>query len=204
MTLRDDYEHWARSFVRRMGEGWGVFLDRLYSRNSDGYQWDDVRVAAEATKPGSSSPTWTNFTGDVSCYQFSESQNNFVEFSCQLPHGYKLGSDIHPHIHWGPSDTGAGDARWLLSYSWANIDGSFSGSTDLAVNATASGTANAHQVDEFSAIDGTGMGISSMLVCKLQRRGVNVLDTYGSPANFYEFDFHIQKDTVGSDQEYVK
>ncbi len=29
MTLRDDYEHWARSFPRRMGEGWGEFLDRI-------------------------------------------------------------------------------------------------------------------------------------------------------------------------------
>ena len=29
MTLRDDYEHWARSFPRRMGEGWGVFLDAI-------------------------------------------------------------------------------------------------------------------------------------------------------------------------------
>ena len=29
MTLRDDYEHWARSFVRRMGDGWGDFLDRI-------------------------------------------------------------------------------------------------------------------------------------------------------------------------------
>lgn len=29
MTLRDDYEHWARGFARRMGEGWGEFLDRI-------------------------------------------------------------------------------------------------------------------------------------------------------------------------------
>jgi len=29
MTLRDDYEHWARSFPRRMGAGWGVFLDAI-------------------------------------------------------------------------------------------------------------------------------------------------------------------------------
>lgn len=29
MTLRDDYEHWARCFPRRMGEGWGDFLDAV-------------------------------------------------------------------------------------------------------------------------------------------------------------------------------
>lgn len=172
--------------------------------NDDFTVWDDVRVAAEATKPGSSAPTWTNITGNVSCFQFANSQANFVEFSCQLPHSYKLGSDIHPHIHWGPEDATSGNVRWLLTYSWADIGEAFSGSTDIGVTGAASGTANDHQVAEFSAIDGTGMGISSMLLCKLQRRGSNALDTYTGAANFYEFDFHIEIDSVGSDEEYVK
>lgn len=30
MTLRDDYEHWARNFARRIGDGWGAFLDRIH------------------------------------------------------------------------------------------------------------------------------------------------------------------------------
>ena len=29
MTLRTDYGHWARSFSRRVGEGWGEFLDAI-------------------------------------------------------------------------------------------------------------------------------------------------------------------------------
>ena len=43
MTLRDDYEHWARNFARRIGEGWGDFLDAV------------VAVATEAAEAGSSS-----------------------------------------------------------------------------------------------------------------------------------------------------
>jgi hypothetical protein len=29
MTLRTDYGHWAHSFARRVGAGWGAFLDAI-------------------------------------------------------------------------------------------------------------------------------------------------------------------------------
>ena len=205
MTLRDDYEHWARNFTARIARGWGIFLDRLYATNADGVTWDDVRVAASVTKLGSSAPSWALVTDINSCYQFAHNQSNFVEFECQLPHGYELGSSLEPHVHWGPSDTGAGDTRWRLDYVWANIGSPFSGtSTTIYVTDTSSEVTNDHQVAGFPAISGTGMGISSMLLCRLTRVGGAVQDTYGSPANFYEFDFHITKDTIGSFEEYVK
>lgn len=168
--------------------------------------WDDVRVAASATKPGSSSPNWTNITGGVSTWVFANAQDNFVEFSCQIPHGYLEGSDIYPHVHWGPADAGAGDTRWSLIYSWANMGSQFSGSTTIYVTDTAvGGRANDHLVAAFPAIDGTGMEISSMLLCKLKRLGSSGPDTYGDGANFYEFDFHIEMDSVGSsDREHTK
>jgi hypothetical protein len=172
--------------------------------NEDFTVWDDVRVAAEATKPGSSSPTWTNFTGSVSCWVFADSQSNYVEFSCQLPHKYKEESDIYPHVHWGPSTGVGGDVYWQLEYAWADIGSAFSGSTAITIADASSTTANDHQVASFAAIDGSGHGISSMLICKLTRLGSHANDTLSTGANFYEFDFHIECDSVGSDQEFIK
>ena len=167
--------------------------------------WDDVRVSAQTTRPGSSAPVWTNIVGGVSTYVFADAQSNYVEFSCQIPHGFKEGSNIYPHIHWGPADTSAGDTRWSLIYDWVNVGSPFTApSTTIYVTDTASGVANDHQIAAFAPIDGTGMEISSMLLCKLTRLGSDGADTLAAGANFYEFDFHIEMDSLGSDSEYVK
>jgi hypothetical protein len=187
-----------------MGQGWGDFLDRIKDGTIDDTMWDDVRVAAQVTRLGSSAPNWTNITGSISTLVFANAQSNFVEFNAQIPHKYVLGSNIYPHVHWGPAGAGAGDVRWSLDYGWADIGSPFSGSTVTYVNDTASGVENDHQVAIFPAIDGTGMGISSMLLCRLTRLGSSGPDTYGDGANFYEFDFHIEMNSLGSDEEYVK
>jgi hypothetical protein len=204
ITLRDDYEHWARSFPRRMGQGWGDFLDRIKDGTIDDTMWDDVRVAAQATRPGSSSPTWSAFVGAAHTWLFANAQSNYVEFNAQIPHTYKEGTDIYPHVHWGPSNTSAGNVVWRLDYTWADIGGSFPNTTAITVTDAADLTTRKHQVAEFSAIDGTGKGISSMLICKLTRLGSDEGDTYTSGAWFYEFDFHIEMNSLGSDEEYVK
>lgn len=204
MTLRDDYEHWARGFARRMGEGWGVFLDRLYAKNTSGVTWDDVRVPMDIVKLGASAPTWGTLGTGLDVLQFSHSQDNYVSFVCQLPHGYKVGSDIYPHVHWSPIDTDAGNVRWLLRYSWANIGDVFPAGSNIYTTDATDLTAEKHQLVSFAAIDGTGQDISSMLHCRLYRLGTSVVDTYGSDVNCHEFDFHIQKDTVGSSEEKSK
>ncbi len=46
-----------------------------------------------------------------------------VFFSVQLPHNWKEGSAIYPHVHWSPQTTGHnGSVVWGLEYSWVNYD----------------------------------------------------------------------------------
>ena len=48
-----------------------------------------------------------------------------VFFSVQLPHNWKEGSAIYPHVHWSPQTTGkSGSVVWGLEYSWVNYDAS--------------------------------------------------------------------------------
>ena len=126
-------------------------------------------------------------------------------FTIQFPHGYKLGSDVYPHVHWTPTDAGAGSVVWQLEYSWADIDEVFPAVTPIEIADAAAGVAWTHQLASFAAVTGSGAtGVSSMLVCRLFRDPAHASDTYGSDAALLEFDVHFEIDTVGSRIELVK
>ena len=68
---------------------------------------------------------------------------------------------------------------------------------------------DAHEVSYFADIDGDPDGvkklISSMLICKLQRRSSDALDTYdGKSVYLLEVDVHYQIDSLGSPTALVK
>jgi len=176
---------------------------------NSGIVWDDLRVPMENTRinPANSEPAFEQI-GSTGLYSFAfDAANNDDEslhFVAQLPHGYKEGSDLHPHIHWLPSTTNTGNVVWELDYVAMAIDGTMGTVQTLEATVAADGTALKHQVDELGAIDGDGLGISSMLICRLTRLGDDAADTFTGIAYAMEFDFHYQMDTIGSRQEYVK
>ena len=171
--------------------------------------WDDLRVpglAVEATGPNP--PTLGAFlgAGGLQAWRFTGTGPNVNEvwFTVQLPHTYKEGTDIYPHVHWTPTDANAGDVVWQLEYTWVNINGTFPASATITVTDSTNTTAWEHLVAPFAAITGTGKTISSMLVCRLFRDPTHLSDTYGFDASLLEIDFHFEVETLGSRQEYVK
>ena len=178
--------------------------------NGDATVFDDLRVPVNSIKvPGSKAPTWTAYSAGLLLgfsYQAVEGNEEEVYFVAQVPHSYKEGSNVWPHVHWIPDEDTTDDpevVRWGLEYEWINIDGSFSGSTTIYAEESFTDVADKNLKTEFSAIDGTGMTISSMIVCRLFRNSSSVNDTYDSGtalALLLEFDFHFEMDTVGSRQ----
>jgi hypothetical protein len=168
--------------------------------------WDDVSIAmAQARTPASLAPTWTPYQG-TQVPAYSATQVNVLYFSAQLPHSYKEGTDIQFHIHLVYPDAVAGDSVWYFTYSWANMDDAFAAPLNSGQVVIASpGVANYHQNAEIIAnIDGTGKKMSSILLCSIQRTGTLGTDTYGNVIYLISGDFHVQKDTIGSDTEDVK
>ncbi len=172
--------------------------------------WDDLRVPLSAAKRlGFSDPDWEQFqddgAGSVGVYEqaFSNTIDQELFFDRQLPHSYREGTDIRPHVHWSPSTAGAGNVTWKLEYTWVNIDGTFGTTTTIAVTDATDTTALKHHKALMSNIDGTGKTMSSMLLCRLYR-DVSDGDTYAADAFALEIDFHYQKDTVGSREELTK
>ena len=166
--------------------------------------WEDIRIADGQIRAGATAPSLATFVGGgLRTYQFLASAVNEVEFTIQMPHSWKIGSTISPHIHWAPTSTDTNRVVWGFEYSWANIGSTFPSSTTVYTTNYAGGTAWKHTLSDFPDITNTN-SFSSAIVCRLFRLGTATEDDYPDPAAFVEFDIHYEIDSLGTDQEYVK
>lgn len=177
-----------------------------------GTRWDDLRVTLDK---GSSSATLSYLSGSSGpqiWYFLNNGTLESMSFVVQLPHSWKEGTTIYPHIHWSPKSTTSGNLEWNLDYSWVNYNPVtpevFPAITTSSVVATGPFTAKTHLITPLTSgntgIDGTGKKISSILICRIWRDSGNSNDTYGSDAGLLFIDFHLQIDGYGSRAEYVK
>ncbi len=180
-----------------------IEADGTIEFNGNATVWDDLRVPVTTAKPGNVVPDFAGFlaTGGLKTYLFDGGgRAEEIHFIVQMPHSYKLGTNITPHVHWTPTDTNTGNVRWSLEYTWQQRGAVFGASTTIHIIDAASGTAWDHLLRaNFAAIDGSGISlVSSMLVCRLFRNSADGGDTYASDAALLEIDFHYEIDTVGS------
>lgn len=176
--------------------------------------WDDLRVALTSSSPGSTSPTMRTWHGGIRAWHFSATIEQSLHFEVQLPHAWKTGSNVVPHIHWSPVAGGAAGevVSWGLEYAVADIGANFS-TTPAVIYANAHLPPDASLVDDrhyltsFTAIDMSSVVmLSPMFVCRLFRdaTGAGKTDDFASEAVGLEFDFHVQFDSFGSIQELKK
>jgi len=177
-----------------------------------GLRWDDLRVTLDKGSNAASLEYLSGSSGPQIWYFRNNEGVEAMSFTVQLPHGWKEGSTIHPHLHWLPKSTATGNIEWNFEYSWANYDAVtpevFPAITTSTVTSTGPFTARAHSITSLTAgntgIDGTGKKISSILICRIWRNSSNSNDTYSADAGVLFMDFHIQIDGYGSHQEYIK
>jgi hypothetical protein len=127
-----------------------------------------------------------------------------MDFTCQLPHTYKEGTDLSPHIHWCATTNNAGTVIWRLDYYWVERNGNIPSIAQTDTGAVAASTvAWRHVRNDFPVIPGSPGGIphriSSMLMCRIWRDPTT--DTYPNDAGLLEVDFHYQIDSTGSRAE---
>lgn len=134
-----------------------------------------------------------------------------------MPHDYKQGSNIYPHIHWAPTtDATTNRVEWVLEYQWVNLGGTYAATTAdqisgyLVVGDVGSPTetisAREHTITPMGSggITGLDKNISSVLMCRLYRNGTGSNDTYTSSAALLSLDLHYEIDSFGSSSEYTK
>jgi len=175
-------------------------------------KWDDLRVTLDK---GSNSASLEYLDGSSGPQIWNFRNNEGVEsmsFTVQLPHSWKEGTTIYPHLHWLPKSTAGGNVEWKLDYTWANYDNVtpqvFPAITTSTAISTGGFIKNAHSITALTTgntgIDGTGKKISSILICRLWRNSSNAADTYNADAGLLFLDFHILVDGYGSRGEYIK
>lgn len=188
--------------------------------------WDDLRIEPVARGTGANNPAFeqylTNGAGSVGVFLYSftdvaAAQEKEVYFTMQLPHDWNQ-STIYMHVHWiGSADDTTAAPRWGLEYTWAEPGAVFpntlivytDGSNYIEGGTDANVTANKHYLSKFAAITPSSSqnGLSSILIGRLFRNSSDAGDTYNVATNkcgLLYVDAHYQRNSIGSDQEYVK
>jgi hypothetical protein len=186
----------------------------------DNTLWDDLRVPVSATVTGGTKiPGFSQFKDNgagstgVFVRWFDKALEEQLFFFAQMPHKYKLGTTIYPHVHWLPSvNGGAGTVvNWGLEYNFALIGGVFGNTTIISANAHTPVedplVADKQYITPLSTISGTGLTSVSAMICgRIFRDATGALgtDDYDADAGLLEIDFHYEIDSPGSREVYVK
>lgn len=171
--------------------------------------WDDVVVPSLVAKiTGVNDPTLETFktngagsTG-VATYHFSPTVRQDVYFSVQMPHTFKQGGTISPHVHWSPVTTNAGNVIWQFEYTLANYQDNFPNTVIDSVTEAANSTAYAHKIAGFTDINSTDLRVSSIFLCRVSRDAANVADTYPDKAALLSIDFHHEINKLGTESPF--
>jgi hypothetical protein len=168
--------------------------------NAQGDRWDDLRFPFTQTKQGSNLKPDFDYTNIGLLFPQNDA-TEIVYIIAQLPHDWKIGSSLSPHIHWVQS--GATSPTWKMSYRWYSNGGTIPSFTTVTAGACSFPytSGSIAQICGFGSISGSSItGVSSIFEAKIYRED-NVVS---GDVLAKEFDIHYVKDSLGSYKEYVK
>lgn len=171
---------------------------------------DYVTPISPATFRGASNnPTLTKLfddgAGSTGIWAYVFVNGDEVLVTVQLPHRWKEGTTIYPHIHFMcTSDVDPADNFGIeFEYTWADINEDFPANTTLTTTDISTGvnTDDMHQFANIPAagINGAGHTISSVLLCRIKRVAA-IADDYADGVAILDFDVHYEINTMGSRQ----
>jgi hypothetical protein len=160
--------------------------------------WDDWRWTGSAANPaGALNPAvLTEIQAGQWNWQFTN--NLTMAFpDQQIPHDYKEGTDIQPHIHWCPTTTATYTGTWtLVVTSWLSITTGSARQAQATTTAAFNAAMTAHQcqsIDFNAVLTGVNRKISSCLTAQL-----SLALSAGTACYLLGIDAHYQKDRSGS------
>lgn len=128
----------------------------------------------------------------------------FMNITVQMPHDWKIGSTIYPHVHYKQEDATTDTPVFIVKYKWYDLGGTTQKGWRWIKLDTSTGTTDkTHQfVDNPNGISGSGItNVSSMLVCQVY---LYALAAGNAQCNAWQFDIHYEIDGFGSRTDEAK
>lgn len=124
-----------------------------------------------------------------------------------MPHNWKRGSGVRPHLHLRFPTSVAGNSRWKLEYDKADTQTNFANAYGTYTDGGTITVANPQNIlDEtlasFSPIPMTGLKESAVIAWRISRlANSDGLDTDTSAIVLLEFDIHFETEKIGTKTE---
>lgn len=161
--------------------------------------WDDLRMPVQSINPvgGINAPAQdqveSSFPGTL---LFSGSRDDMVAGVFQMPHRWRRGTAIKPHIHWSKPVGSANAVTWELFLRDCKNPGEAAGAWSTAYTGTivaGDQTVNDnHIISTFGEVAMTDREESAIMAWRIYRRGST--DAESGTARLLEFDVHFQSD----------
>jgi hypothetical protein len=164
--------------------------------------WDDVNLPATTGKlGGSGNPTWAAVSTNLYGYTFAA--NDYLDLQDgELPHGYKAGTYIEPHVHIlsNGSEAGATAVRFQLFYSFSSDGGATSSemssvATQVIPSATTSLT---HFRLSLGTVAMAGYNFGTIIKSRIKRLAVLSGSTPAANPFVEQVGWHYQRETLGA------
>jgi len=173
--------------------------------------WDDLMGDITRAKTVGTRVT-LNDTENTMDFTTMASLTDYIFLNFQIPHGWKIGSTLYPHVHWIHSVYGVPNLmiqyRWQIeggefdsvwkNYPLTNLAFSYSGTT---INQISSGAGITPPV---------GANLSDIFQVRIIRDSSNASglfagsDPHPSTVMLTSADIHIEMDSIGSHLEFIK
>lgn len=165
--------------------------------------WDDLVMPLTSGKQGALAKPDFDYTNVG--YSFPKNDaTEILYLIAQMPHKWKLGGRIFPHVHWCQGISSRAD--YYIDYKWVNLAASttavFTTYAMLSTEMAWVSGSTIHQLSTNTAgiLNTNITNVSSILLFKLYRND----DVYPGNALTYQFDLHYECDSLGSNTEYSK
>jgi hypothetical protein len=166
-----------------------------------GDSYDDVNIASTILGKSASAPgNVTISSTTIEVLGFDGNVTTEQVYGCiEIPHSYKEGTNITPHLNWMPTTASASNVKWQLEYNISSESSSITAtSTTITVSSSTPGVAWQEIRADFPIITGTNLTIGKQVSFRLFRNPADGADTYPDDAALLTIGFHYQQNSLGS------
>ena len=168
--------------------------------------WADI-VSEFYTRSGPASPGVSSFRGGIYLLEFSDTDTLEAFSNFHIPHAYKPGTMIYPHVHFSVTGNNSGTVRWGVEWTFARRHDSTGlrvfpePSTiyiDFAVPANSAYTHFVAEAAQGAGIPGTDIEVDGMIMTRVFREPTHANDTFVGSVWAITADLHIEVDRAAT------